>query len=262
MKLPLHKKMSNAELAQVFEFVAQVLGMEPKNKFRARAYEEAGVVIHQLNYELHERFSELQSANIETAVAEFSQQLDELPGIGESITKKLVEVFTTGTIASFDKYVKDLPGGMYPLVHLYGIGAKKAFKLADHFKITDPATAIAQVLSHAKSGEVRDLEGFGEKSEQDLIELLEQQHQKSRIPYTRALAVAEQLREALEQSEQIERVSFLGSLRRHAETVGDIDLGVAVADPEHLKQLLNKIPFVKRVLVAGDNMIRVVVQPS
>lgn len=259
MHLPLSSRMSNEEIAQSFAFVAQVLNMDKQNHFRARAYEEAGVIIHQLNFELLDRFRELQKKSPATAQDEFQQQLDALPGIGESIAAKLVTLFKTGDIPSFQKYAKNLPSGMYPLMQLYGIGAKKAYKLAKHFQLEDPKIAIDTLLTAAQAGEVRKIEGFGEKSEQELIRSLEQRHQKARIPYQDALHIAEKVKAALEKSSLVKQVTFLGSLRRGATTVGDIDLGVIAQDVHVLKEQIKDLPFVQRVLVAGDNMIRIIV---
>lgn len=250
--------MTNDQIGQLFKFISQVLGMDSKNHFRARAYEEAGVVIHQLDEELTEKFAKLQQKDAKTAEAEFARQLDELPGIGESISAKLVELLTTGKIKAFAQYTVNLPGGMYSLVQLYGIGAKKALKLCKKFKLNDPNTAVERLLEEAKQGNLRDIAGFGEKSEQELIRLLTEQHQKSRIPRNEALKIAKQLKQTLLKIPQVKRVIFLGSLRRGAETVGDIDLGAIVTDVEPVRKQLKKLDLVERLLVAGDNMIRMV----
>jgi len=262
MQLPLSQQMSNEEIAQAFSFISQVVGIDPKNANRARAYEEAGVVIHQLNHELVAYFARLKKADPKTAATEFAKAVDQLPGIGSSIAAKLVELFTTGQIQSFQKYVKELPAGMYPLMQLYSIGAKKALKLATEFHLDNPANAIPFLLTVAKEGKVRELAGFGAKSEQDLIDVLQQQYHKGRIPVKQARQIAEQVQQALEKSKQVTQVSPLGSLRRGAETVGDVDLGVVAKDVLLLKTAIKEFPFVKKVLVAGDNMIRVILKDN
>jgi DNA polymerase (family 10) len=163
MKLPLSSTISNSDLAEVFSFIGQVIGLEPNGRFRARAYDEAGVIIRQLNYQLTEKYEELQKKSPATADQEFAQLLDDLPGIGEAITAKILELVTTGDILPFQKYVADLPAGIYPLVQLYGIGIKKAAKLAEQFHLNDAATALDKLLTEAKQGNVRTMEGFGEK---------------------------------------------------------------------------------------------------
>ncbi len=262
MQLPLHPQMTNEEISQVFKFVGQVLGMDEKDRFRAQAYEEAGVVIHQLSEPLKDRFAQLQQQDPVTAKAIFMKQLDELPSIGESIAAKLVELFTTSKIKAFAKYTADLPGGMYPLVQLYGIGPKKAFKLAQKFHLNNPDTAIEDLLKALKQGKLANVEGFGEKSIQALIEILEEQHQKARISHQEALKVAEQLKQALLKIPQVKKIIFLGSLRRETNTVGDLDLGAIISNFSAVKKAINQLKQVKRVLAAGENVIRLILTNS
>ncbi|MGD9129117.1 MAG: nucleotidyltransferase domain-containing protein [Candidatus Woesebacteria bacterium] len=258
MKLPLNKKMSNDEIAKLFKFIGEILALKSANRFRARAYEEAGVVIHQLDYQLADEFAKLKKQDPAAAKNKFIEQLDELPGIGESIASKIVELFTTGHIRAFEKYTAKFPGGMYPLVQLYGIGAKKALKLCQKFKLNKSSTAINDLLAKTKAGELSNLAGFGEKSEVQLIEALEKQHKKARIPRERALKMAKKIKQAMLKVPEVKRVIFLGSLRREAETVGDLDLGAVIIQVSPFKKAISKIKLVKRLLVAGDNMIRMV----
>jgi DNA polymerase (family 10) len=262
MHLPLHTKITNDEIAQIFSFIGQVLGMDPANRFKARAYDEAGVVIHHLDYQLCDAFAKSlkKYKDLKAAQLNFKKELDTLPGIGEAISQKLTELFSTGDIQAFQSYVKDLPAGMYPLMQIHGIGPKKALALTTHFQLNDSQAAIATLLAKAQAGEVRSLEGFGEKSEEELILALQQQHHKGRIPYATALKVAEKFKAALEKSQLIQDVIFLGSLRRGAQTVGDIDLGVAAEDPAQVVKYVKTLPLVKNVLAAGDNLMSVIDQ--
>lgn len=256
MQLPLHPQMSNEEISQVFKFIGQILGMDEKNRFRARAYEEAGVVIHQLSEPLKDRLAKFQQQDPSTAKEKFMAQLDELPSIGESISAKLFELLSTGKIKAFAKYTADLPGGMYPLVQLYGIGPKRALKLSQEFKLNNPDTAIEVLLKALKQGKLENVEGFGEKSTQELIKILEEQHQKSRIPRKQALEVANKLKQALLKIPQVKEIIFLGSLRRETATVGDLDFGAIITSLAPVKKAISQLKQVKRVLAAGENVIR------
>lgn len=262
MHLPLSRTMTNVEIAEVLAFIGQLKGMEKNNQFRARAYDEAAVIVRQLPYEVAEEYTRLHAQHGAQAKEVFAAQLEALPGIGKNIAAKLVELTTTGSIAAFQKYVAALPAGMYPLVHLSGLGAKKALKLATAFHLTNASTAFADLLDAARAGKVRDLEGFGEKSEADLIVLLESEHTKSRIPREKALEVAGTLVRALERSPHVESVAILGSLRRQAPTVGDIDLGAVTTNMAALQRELQALPIVARVLAAGEQLVRLVLKNS
>ncbi len=254
--------MTNAELAEVFAFVSQIVKMNKESFYAARAYEEAGVIIRQLDYELSERFNELKKSEPAVYETEFAKELEALPSIGPTIAKKLVQLFSTGDIPVFQRDVEVFPAGMYPLVKLSGIGAKKALKLSMHFKLDDIETATQKLLEHAKKGEVQVMEGFGQKSEQDLIKILEEKYQKSRIPSDQANAIAEKMKAELAKTDCVSQVMTLGSLRRKKQTVGDIDMGAVVHDMPKLKEFIKTIPFVKDVLASGESLIRVIIDDN
>jgi DNA polymerase (family 10) len=91
---------------------------------------------------------------------------------------------------------------------------------------------------------------------------LEQKHQKKRIPLAEAQAVADQLCTALLNTGAFVKIEALGSLRRQAPTVGDVDLGAVVKSVEQARQSIRQLPMIKSVLAAGDNMIRIVLRNS
>lgn len=259
MHLPLHSTMTNQEIADVFAFVAQIVKMNPDGFYAARAYEEAAVVIRQLDYELKDRIEKLKKTSINNVEKKFTQELEALPSIGPTIARKLLQLFTTGDIPVFQRDVQDFPEGMFPLVQLSGIGAKKALKLSQHFQLNDMNTACDLLLIKAKQGEVQKLDGFGKKSEQDLIKILEEKYQKTRIPFEVANAIAERMKSELKKTDAVSEVITLGSLRRKKKTVGDIDMGAVVHDMPELKKFIKKISFVKDILASGDALIRLIV---
>lgn len=249
MQLALHKKMSNQELSEVLNFISGVLALRKANPFRVRAYQNAAAVIEQYDRQLHEMFLT-------------DPDFDKIPGIGDTLQTKLTELFTTGNIKAFQEYVSDIPAGTYVLDKVPGLGVKKAYKLATLFHLDKADTALADLLEVAKAGKIRDIEGFGEKSEADIIEALKFRIDKKRLPLVEAMAVATELLAELRQCPAVTRAEALGSLRRQLETVGDIDLGIAVSDIEIVKNYIKQLPHVKKVLVAGDQMIRVMLHDN
>jgi DNA polymerase (family 10) len=247
MQLRLHKQLSNQELGQVLSFISGVIALKEGNSFRARAYQNAAVAIEQYPKQLQAMF---------LTDADF----DQIPGVGETLQQKLTELFTTGTIKAFERYVADLPAGMWPLFHLSGIGAKKAFRLATTFHLIDESSAVAKLLAAAQAGKIRELPGFGAKSEQEMINILQSAQPTARLPYAEAKKVADQMIKALKACHAIAKIELLGSLRRQTTTVGDVDLGIAVTDMAAVKAFVQTMPMVKRVMVAGEQLIRVQLQ--
>jgi DNA polymerase (family X) len=250
MNLPLHKTMTNGEIAQAMEFVSEVLSLDKKNIFRVKAYQEAAETISQWDEQLKDVY-------IEHGEKEAAKIFDKIPGIGASITKKLIDLFSTGDIKPFQKYVKDLPDGMFSLCQVNGIGAKRAYKLCQQFPMSE-GNALEEVMRLATQGKIRDLEGFGEKSEQDLILAIRDHQTTGRMPYEIAKKIADQVVEKLKDCKSITKVEVLGSLRRHHLSIGDIDLGVAVKDVTKVKEFVEELDIVKRVVVSGEGLIRII----
>ncbi len=247
MQLPLHKKISNQELSEILLFIAGVLSLKSANRFRVRAYQNASAVIEQLHKPWYELFLS-------------DEKFSELPGIGETLQAKLTELYTTGNIKAFQEYVSDIPIGTYVLDKVPGLGVKKGYKLATLLQLDDAETAIPKVLAAAQAGKIREIEGFGEKSEADLLVALKTKIIKTRLPIEEVLPVANALIAELKTCPEVTRAEALGSLRRRLVTVGDIDLGIAVSDPEKVKKFVSEMKAVKQVLVAGDQLMRVLLQ--
>jgi DNA polymerase (family X) len=244
MKLKLHKHMSNEEISEVLEFISEILNAKGANRFRVIAYENAAETIKIYPKQLHEMFLN-------------DPDFDNIPSVGKTLNEKLVELFTTGTIKALQEYVSDVPEGAFPLVKVHGIGGKRALFLSKHFHLDDEETALAKLLTHAKAGEARDLPGFGEKSERDIIEKLEQHQDKPRMAYEQAHQIAMDLIEILKTCEDIDKVEELGSLRRKSQTVGDVDLGIAVKDMGRVKIFVKNMKTVRNVVVEGEGLIRI-----
>lgn len=243
MKLPLSANLSNSELADILDFIAQVLILKQDNIYRIRAYENAANSIRHLDEDV-------------AILVEQKADLDQIPSIGETLSAKMTELYTTGNIKSFQELANDLPAGMLPLTKIHSIGPKKAFVLARKFKLTDEKTAIAKLISHLKKGKVALLPGFGKKSQQELLIALEREQQKTtRMTNELANQVADQIINELKICPYIAKIEKLGSLRRQEPSIGDVDLGIVVSNLAKAKNYIEKMKVVKYILSAGNNMI-------
>jgi DNA polymerase (family 10) len=243
MKLPLAATMTNQEIAAVFKFIGGVLELQGADGFRTRAYKNAASVIEQLPEELK-------------ALHDAHSDLTKLPGIGKTLAAKLHELFTSGTIAAFDEYTASIPVGVWSLSHISGLGVKKAYKLMVAVPASREEDAIPFILEAAQSGKIRAIEGFGEKSEQELIGFLTSDLSHERIPWDEAQKIATALISELKKCPAIVTAEALGSLRRHNPTIGDIDIGLSVNDIGRVKSFVKTVKSVKSIKVAGDQSIR------
>lgn len=236
--------MSNRELSTVLDFISGVLALKGEDRFRVRAYQNAAAAVDQHPEQLWELFRT-------------HQNLDDVPAIGRTLVEKLTELFTTGNIVAFQKYVHDIPAGVWALTPVHGIGVKRAYKLATTFHLDKEETALSELIAKAQAGEIRNLEGFGEKSEQELLEALQNHVVRDRIHRSVAAPIAHQLITELLKSPAIQKAEALGSLRRETPTVGDIDIGIATNNIGSVKTFVKNMKSVKRVIIEGDQVLRV-----
>lgn len=174
--------------------------------------------------------------------------LQEIPGVGESIAKKIEEFLLTGKIVDFEKIKSKIPKGVEELLHIPGMGPKKVYHLHKELGIK----SISDLENAAKSGKVRKLEGFGEKSERDIlkgIELVKRGQERQLLG--RVLPVARELEKQLCSLSFVRKAVVGGSLRRMKETIGDVDILVISSEPKKVMDFFTSLPVVGEVVARG-----------
>lgn len=216
--------MTNVEIAQLLRKVATAYQILDENRFRIIAYERAADSIEHLIRELKEYW--------------YEKKLDEVPGVGATISQHLDEVFRTGSSKHWEKVFAQIPSGVFPLLLVPGIGPKKAYTLITKLHLGDEKTVVADLEKAANAGKIASLEGFGEKSQSVILEAIESykkgQIKENRMPLPTADAIAQEIMAYLHAGGKVTRVDVLGSLRRSMSTIGDIDIAVATNHPEHV----------------------------
>lgn len=231
--------MRNKEVARLLEAMAAAFEVKGEDFFRVRAYRNAAASIEHLGGELKDVWDQ--------------GKLEEIPGVGPGLAQHLDELLTTGRVRHFEQEIRGLPEGMFVLLGLEGVGAKTAYRLAQEFGLDKAKTALGKLEKALLAGRVRELEGFGEKSEAELLNVLRAVGEdKERLLLPEAEKLAGELVEYLKNSEAVEKVEVLGSLRRRAATVGDIDLAVMTEKPTELAEYLLKFGDIRKVLSSGS----------
>jgi len=234
-------ELSNAEIAELFRQMGAVLQIEKADIFRQRAYERAASSIEQTNQSLRSLWEK--------------EELDTVPGLGETFKGYLHELFTTGKIAHFDATLATMPPAMFQLMKLHGIGAKTAFTLAQTFDLPAGEKALAKLREVAEAGKIRELEGFGEKSEQDILQALgEYKEDDKRMLLSSAQEISDEVMEFLRQIPESLELDALGSLRRKQETIGDVDIAVKTNDPDKIMAHLKTYQGIASILSSGPKM--------
>ncbi len=241
--------MENREVAKILRDTAQLLEIDGAIIGRYRSYEK----VAELLYSIPERIEDL---------AKDEKKLKELPGVGDSMAEHIREILDTGDYKLRQKLLKKYPTTLLDLLSLQSLGPKKVAFLWSHFKVG----TVEGVAKLAREGKLRDLPGFGEKSEQNILKAAEQFKNLSgsgRVRLNVADDEAQKLAAYIAAAgESVESVTPAGSLRRGKETVGDLDLLVTMR-PGHDKQKdidrvaehILKYPGIDQQLALGENKV-------
>lgn len=237
-------RVTNSEVNKLLNNVAAAYSIKDEKKFRFQilAYEKAAESIENLPTELQDLYKE--------------NKLKGIPGIGPTIQSRLEELFTTGEVQHFKEVFKDIPSAVFPLIDVPSFGPKKAFKLVTHFQLKDPDTVLDDLAKIATAGKIADLEGFGEKSQSDIIRAINEyklgKGKTSRMPLPFANELAQIMIAYLKKSDAVIEAYPLGSLRRKRDTIGDIDIAVATEKPQIVLDHFVAYPHKERIIERGD----------
>ncbi len=216
--------MTNLEIAELLRRVAAAYQILRENRFRIIAYERAADSIEHLTSELKDYWDD--------------KKLEEIPGIGEQLAQHLDELFRTGHAKHFDSVMAKLPASIYPLLLIPGIGPKKAYKLVKELGLHEEKHVVETLEKAAKSGKIAPIEGFGKKSEEDILASIalykKGQIKENRMSLPIADSIAQDIMAHLKKHPAVKTVDALGSLRRQVSTIGDLDLAAATTKPREV----------------------------
>ncbi|MDZ7295055.1 MAG: helix-hairpin-helix domain-containing protein, partial [candidate division KSB1 bacterium] len=233
--------MTNHEIARILLHIADILDIQGENPFKVRAYVRAAQTLEGLTYEV-------------STLAD-PGQLRELPGIGEAIAKKITELLTTGSLRYYEELKQSPYAKLTDLLRVPGMGPKHVRLVYDQLGVS----TIEQLKQAAEQGRLRALPGLGEKSEQKILEGIDQVLRfQERMPLGLVLPQAKAIVERLLEVKEVQQASLAGSLRRMKETVADVDILVASTEPEPVMEAFTHLPEVDRVLSKGSTKSSVV----
>ncbi|OGR90835.1 MAG: histidinol-phosphatase [Elusimicrobia bacterium RIFCSPLOWO2_01_FULL_59_12] len=227
--------MDKAEVSAVLEEIGTLLELKGENPFKSRAYHNASRIIAGLDQDLGALVQE--------------KKLTTIKGIGEGLSENITILYTTGRLPYYEDLQKSMPPGLLDMIRIQGVGPKRAKILYDQLKIKD----IPGLEKAAKEGRIAQLEGFGEKSQENILKGLRflskhaEQHR-----YDEAWAAAEAVLAEMKKAPNVKRLSICGSLRRRREIIRDIDVLASAKNAKPVMDHFVKMPGVERVLGEGD----------
>ncbi len=228
--------MNKTGIAAVLAEIGTLLELKGENPFKIRAYQSGARLLEALSEE-------------EIAQRVQAGSLEEVKGIGEALAQKITELHTTGKLGFYTKLKDSIPAGLVEILQIPGIGPKKIHALNEKLGID----SIAKLQKACLDGKIAELEGFGEKSQEKILEGIRNREEYGRRHlWIEAWKAAEPLLAGLRQLPQVERAEHAGSLRRRMETVGDLDFLVATKDPKPVADWFVQWPGVREVTAWGE----------
>lgn len=238
--MPIH----NAEIADIFDTLADLLEIEDANPFRVRAYRNAALSIRQY-------------ARSMQSLVDAGKDLSELPAIGHDLAEKIKVIVRTGKLPLLEEVRSRTPAALSELMTIEGLGPKRVKALYKVLKIR----SLDDLKRMAENGKIRELEGFGEKTEASILEHVERYHGKvKRILLAAAEEVADSLSAYLTGIHGVKELAVAGSFRRRKETVGDLDILVTARKDSPVMQRFTEFDEVAEVLSHGKTRSTVVLR--
>jgi DNA polymerase (family 10) len=219
--------------ALLYEY-ADLMAITGSDAFRVRTYEKAARSIG--GY--HADVSGLDEKGLQA-----------IPNVGSSTARKVLEFLQTGTIHALEELRAQIPAGVRQLISIPGLGPKKAMALYQEMHIA----SVEELAEAIHEERLKGLKGFGPKTEENILRGIELMQQSGdRVQLGLAMDMAEEIVEELSSIGACRKCAYAGSLRRMAETIGDIDILVASGKPGPVMEAFAGLSYVDRVIARGD----------
>lgn len=232
MTTPLPAPLDNKSVARTLLEIADLLELKGDNPFKIRAYRNA--------------------ADIVSHAAEAVGGLDEAAlrawnGIGKDLAGRIREIAVTGDCQIRRDLLTEYPATLLEVLRLQGVGPKTVAVLYRELRIT----SLDDLAAAAKAGRVKAIKGMGGKKEQLILQAIEERQRfAGRHLLSRATDMAEAIVAHLKEHAPQADLTIVGSVRRGAETCGDLDILASGADAS-LVDAFTAFPLVERVLAHG-----------
>ena len=226
--------MKNVELSQIFDQIAKILKIKGENPFKIRAYENIVSVLNSLPTDIESIYRK--------------GELNDIPGVGKAIAKKIEEYLTTNKLEYYEKLKETIPSGVIGFLDILEIGPKTARLLYEQLGVD----SIEKLEKAIEEHRIKDLPGMGEKSEENIlrgIKLYRKRHKRFLLGI--ALPIAKKIKNHLGKMKEVKKINIAGSLRRRVETIGDIDILAASTKPEKIMKEFISLPQTREILSEG-----------
>jgi DNA polymerase (family 10) len=243
---PVYMSLRNSDISEIFSEVADLLDIQGANPFRVRSYRNASRTVKDLSHDLGELIEE-------------GKDLSELPDIGSSIAEKIEEIVKTGRLKQLEELREKVSPELSELLALENLGPRRVAQLNRELGIS----SLEELEKKARDGSIANLEGFGKKTEKNILEEIERYRDQGdweRMLLSGAEEQVKPLLEYLESLDEIQKVVAAGSYRRRKETVGDLDILALCFEPEPAMKAFREYDRVERVVSSGSSKSTVIMK--
>lgn len=224
--------MKNKEIANKLYEIADLYEMKDV-QFKPRAYRKAAQNIESLGKDIEETYE--------------NGNLGRIPGVGESIAEDIEEYLEKGSVKRLKKLKKDMPVDLRSLSSVETLGPKKIKALYKELKIKN----LDDLEDAAKEGKIREIEGFGKKTEENILENIAFARKKGqRFLLGYVLPEAKEIIDGIKKD--VDEIELAGSLRRMKETIGDVDILVVTQDAKKIMNVFTSMDKVEKVVAKGE----------
>jgi DNA polymerase (family 10) len=232
--------MTNGQIADTLEQVADLLEFQAANAFRIRAYRKAARTIRDL------------ADSVAGIVGSDDKKLTDIDGIGKDMAAKCTELVETGSLPMLEELKAKVPASTLKMLRIPGLGPKKAAVIFNELGIA----SLDELKAACEAEKIRELKGFAAKTEQAILDgLAIAAAADERIYWSRADEIVADLKTHMSHCVAIEQMEMAGSYRRGKETVGDLDLLVVSQEAEQVMDHFGEFPeFVETIVRGGTKM--------
>ncbi len=234
------RDMNNVRIAEAFDLVADLLEFQDANPFRVRAYRNGARTIRDY------------PEPVEGFLGDSERKLTDIPGVGKDLAEKIATLCTSGKLPMLEELQAQVPQSVLALLRIPGMGPKKAATLYKELKIT----TLDQLRAACEAQEVRNLKGFGAKTEEMILAgMALAKTAGDRMCWADADTIAQSIRQWMLAGKGIDQLEVAGSYRRGKDTIGDLDFLVVSSKVEQVMDRLAAFPDAGGVVGRGPTKI-------
>lgn len=230
-------------MAEILEEMGTILDLQGANPFRSRAFHNGAIIVGGLADDLAEIVR--------------AKTLTEIDGIGKGLAQIIEDLVTTGKSDEYEALKRSIPPGLLDIMRIPGLGPKRIKLLHERLGIE----SVEDLKNAAEQHRLSDVEGFGEKMEQNILRRIERLKKSSdRHLLSTALTAATDVVEQLKRLPSVRQCEIAGSLRRRKETIGDLDIVVAAAEKDRPGIMESFVKLGESSVARGDTKSSIVLK--